>query len=150
MSSFSLCVRRVVFLWAAVLSGASQAQTTPAVTPFHPPDDISFRTVSIMSEGTRIAAEVYSLKALDGKKLPTIVLCHGWGGTARDLRPDGVAFARAGYLAVAIDYRGWGESDARLILTGPSPPDKPKRAVHGRSARGSRSGRPDRPDHRLA
>ena len=74
-----------------------------------------------------MAAEVYSLKAIDGKKLPAIVLCHGWGGTARDLRPEGIAFARAGYLAVAIDYRGWGESDARLVLTGPSPSEKPKR-----------------------
>ena len=72
-------------------------------------------------------AEVYSLKSLEGKRLPTIVLCHGWGGVARDLRPEGIAFARAGYLAVAIDYRGWGQSDARLILTGPSPSDKPNR-----------------------
>ncbi len=74
-----------------------------------------------------MAAEVYSLKSLDGKRLPTIILCHGWGGVARDLRPEGVAFARAGYLVVAIDYRGWGESDARLVLTGPAPAEKPNR-----------------------
>ena len=65
-----------------------------------------------MSEGTRMAGEVYSLASLAGKRLPTIVLCHGWGGTAKDLRPEGVAFSRAGYLVLAIDYRGWGESDA--------------------------------------
>ncbi len=34
------------------------------------------------------------------------------------LRPDGVAFARAGYLVVIIDYRGWGKSDSRLISAG--------------------------------
>jgi dienelactone hydrolase len=37
------------------------------------------------------------------------------------LRPDAIAFARAGYLAVAFDYRGWGASDARLVLNGPAP-----------------------------
>jgi outer membrane protein assembly factor BamB/dienelactone hydrolase len=116
-----------IFVWAALLARAGQAQTASAPVPFKPPDDIAFRTASIMSEGTRMAAEVYSLKSLEGKRLPTIILCHGWGGVARDLRSEGVAFARAGYLVVAIDYRGWGESDARLVLTGPSPAEKPNR-----------------------
>ena len=114
-----------LFLLATLFARAAQAQPAPAPAPFNPPADISFRTVSIMSEGTRMAAEVYSLKSLDGKRLPALVLCHGWGGTARDLRPEGVVFARAGYLVVAIDYRGWGESDSRLVLTGKSPSDKP-------------------------
>ena len=114
-----------ILLFASLLAHAAHGQATPA--PFNPPDDIHFRPASIISEGTRMAAEVYSLKSLDGKRLPTIILCHGWGGTAKDLRPEGIAFARAGYLVVAIDYRGWGESDARLVLTGPSPPEKPKR-----------------------
>ncbi len=52
-----------VLLWAAMLSGASQAQTTP--TPFNAPDDIKFRPANIVSEGTRMAAEVYSLKSLE-------------------------------------------------------------------------------------
>src|SRR6476659_8034289 len=77
------------------------------------------------SEGTRIAAELFSLKTQDGKRLPTIIMCHGWGGTAKDLRPDALAFARAGYLAVTFDYRGWGDSDARLVLTGPAPSERP-------------------------
>ncbi len=114
-----------LFLCITLLARATQAQTASQSAPFNPPDDIQFRAASIISEGTRIAAEVYSLKSLDGKRLPTIVLCHGWGGTAKDLRPEGIAFARAGYLVVAIDYRGWGESDARLVLTGPSPKEKP-------------------------
>jgi dienelactone hydrolase len=79
-----------------------------------------------MSEGTRMVAELYSLKALDGRRLPTVILCHGWGGVAADLRPEGVAFARAGYLVVAFDYRGWGKSDARLVLAGPMPVARPK------------------------
>lgn len=50
-------------------------------------------------------------------KLPTIVMAHGWGGTQRGLRRDAIAFAREGYLVVTFDYRGWGESDSRVILT---------------------------------
>ena len=80
-------------------------------------EDIAFRNANIISEGTRMAAEVYWPKDAKGK-LPTIIMSHGWGGTAQALRPDAVAFARAGFLVVAFDYRGWGNSDARLIATG--------------------------------
>src|SRR5271156_1309917 len=88
---------------------------------FKPPEGIQFRTRDIISEGTRMSAEVFSLKTAEGKKLPAIILCHGWGGLAKDLRPDAIAFARAGYLAVTFDYRGWGGSDARLVLAAPAP-----------------------------
>ena len=54
-------------------------------------------------------------------------MCHGWGGTARGLRPDAVVFAQAGYLVVTFDYRGWGNSDSRLILA-----DKPPIKEDGR------------------
>ncbi len=51
--------------------------------------------------------------------MPTIIIPgHGWGGVAAALRPDAVAFARAGYLVITFDYRGWGKSDSRLILSG--------------------------------
>src|SRR5262245_40644586 len=101
-------------VWAAFAPTLVLAQQAPA--PFVPPDDIQLRTANGMSEGTRMAAELFALKANEGKKLPTVILCHGWGGTAAGLRPDAIAFARAGYLALAFDYRGWGKSDARLIL----------------------------------
>jgi dienelactone hydrolase len=111
-----------VVVSGAILPAALAAQVPDA--PFTPPEDVRFRTANIISEGTRIAADVYSLKSLDGQRLPTVILCHGWGGVAANLRPEGVAFARAGYLAVAIDYRGWGKSDARIVLTGPSPKER--------------------------
>jgi predicted alpha/beta hydrolase len=44
-------------------------------------------------------------------------LAHGWGGLQASLRPDAAAFAHAGYLALTFDYRGWGSSDSRVILT---------------------------------
>jgi outer membrane protein assembly factor BamB/dienelactone hydrolase len=84
---------------------------------FKVPDDVTFRSADIVSEGTRMAAEVFAPKNAAGK-LPTIVMSHGWGGTAAALRPDAIKFAQAGYLVVAFDYRGWGKSDARLISAG--------------------------------
>ena len=86
-------------------------------TTFKVPDDVTFRVADIISEGTRIAAEVFSPTDSDGK-LPTIIMSHGWGGTAESLRSDAVVFARAGFLVVTIDYRGWGKSDSRLIVVG--------------------------------
>ncbi len=123
MSTTVLLKAPVIVVVIAMLPLAARAQTSES--PFAPPTDVRFRTESITSEGTRMSAEVYSLKSLDGKRLPTVILCHGWGGTAADLRPEGVAFARAGYMAVAFDYRGWGKSDARLVLTGPAPRERP-------------------------
>src|SRR5262245_50485372 len=74
-----------------------------------------------MSEGVRMHADVYAPKSNVSGPLPTIVMSHGWGGTAAMLRPQATAFAKAGYLVVAFDYRGWGESDSRVILTKPAP-----------------------------
>jgi pimeloyl-ACP methyl ester carboxylesterase len=94
---------------------ATQAQGEPASDKT--PDDIVTRKATIISEGTCMAAEVFTLKSNEDKALPTIIMCHGWGGVAERLRPDAIVFARAGYFVVAFDYRGWGASDGRLVLT---------------------------------
>jgi dienelactone hydrolase len=98
----------------AMASAGSNGQE--ASTGFQAPDDVAFRKADILSEGTRMSAEVFAPKHPKSEKLPTIVMSHGWGGTAAALRPDAIAFARAGYLVVTFDYRGWGKSDSRLIL----------------------------------
>lgn len=85
-------------------------------------DDVSVRQVNVFSEGTRMTGYLYALKATpDDAKLATIVMAHGWGGTQRQLQRDAERFARAGYLVLTFDYRGWGESDSRVILTLPAP-----------------------------
>jgi dienelactone hydrolase len=83
-------------------------------TGFKAPDDIEHRKAGIMSEGTRMAAEIFVAKAAGTRKLPAVLMAHGWGGTIPAMRSDAVAFARAGYFVVAFDYRGWGESDSRV------------------------------------
>jgi uncharacterized protein len=82
------------------------------------PEGVTFRSESIISEGARISAEVYSPTNAGSSKLPTILMSHGWGGTTKGLRPDAILFAQSGFLVVAIDYRGWGYSDSRLVLSG--------------------------------
>jgi uncharacterized protein len=115
--------RRLVAVWlylGGLLSVLGFAQQ-----PFTPPDDVSFRTAHIISEGTRIGAEIHAPQAASpAQKLPAIIMGHGWGGTAANLRNTAADFARAGYLVVVFDYRGWGSSDSRLLLTGPAPISK--------------------------
>ncbi len=81
---------------------------------------IEERAAEIMSEGVRMHATLYHRKDA-GAPLPTLILSHGWGGTAAMLRYQATEFAKAGFLAIAFDYRGWGESDSRVILTAPAP-----------------------------
>ncbi len=116
------------FAWVALLlplpltaTVVSAQESKPA---FRAPEDVTFRTTDIISEGTRMSAEVFAPANSEGKKLPTIVMSHGWGGIAETLRPDAIVFAKAGYLVITFDYRGWGKSDSRLILAGAKPEKK--------------------------
>ncbi|MEK7829849.1 MAG: alpha/beta fold hydrolase [Acidobacteriota bacterium] len=130
--TIKLILFTTIFFALAVAANAQQtnptrppdpaAQSQQAAPVFKAPDNIEFRTAKIISEGVRIHAELYSLKSLTGKTLPTIIQAHGWGGTAANFRWDSLALANAGYLVIAFDYRGWGQSDGRVILT--APPEK--------------------------
>jgi hypothetical protein len=125
----------VAFVAASSASQYAQQTTPPATRPpdparvagpapaaqFKAPEDIDFRAASAVSEGVRLHVEMFSLKSLTGKPLPTIIQAHGWGGTAASLRRDAMELAKGGYLVITFDYRGWGESDARLVLTKPAP-----------------------------
>jgi hypothetical protein len=104
---------------------------TPSIsaeqTQFEMPQDINAQKVDVYSEGTRMTGYLYSSRAASkGTKLPTIVMAHGWGGTQALLRRDAIGFARAGYLVMTFDYRGWGESDSRVILTAAAPDSQAK------------------------
>ena len=98
----TLAARYLLALALLLITLAASAQVTQ-------------RPVDIYSEGVRMSGTVYYLQAQEGKKLPTVILSHGWGGTAGLLRPEAERFARAGYFALAFDYRGWGDSDSRWV-----------------------------------
>jgi dienelactone hydrolase len=114
----SLLIPVAIVLTAACVSAQDR------VPDVRVPDGVSFRAADIISEGTRMAAEVFAPQKPATEKLPTIVMSHGWGGTAANLRPSAIAFAQAGYFVVAFDYRGWGQSDSRLIQTDKKPEKK--------------------------
>ncbi len=61
-----------------------------------------------------------------GDKPPAIVFCFGTGGTKKSLPTrHGPILARAGFICLGLDYRGWGESDSQILVTGPiSKPDE--------------------------
>lgn len=81
---------------------------------------IQKRSVKFYSEGYRIAADLLLPADFEpGQKRPGIVLCHGFTGV-RQLMLEEYAevFAKAGYLALIFDYRGFGDSEGpkwRLI-----------------------------------
>lgn len=79
-------------------------------------DAVERRQVELYSEGTRLAAEIFTPDgAPPAGGFPAILLCHGWGGLKDHLARYAEKFARAGYVAMTFDYRGWGESDGRII-----------------------------------
>jgi dienelactone hydrolase len=119
------------FAWVALLLplAATPASAQESKPDFRAPEGVAFHAADIVSEGTRMSAEVFAPEGSEGKKLPTIIMSHGWGGVAKALRPDAVAFARAGYLVITIDYRGWGKSDSRLILAGAKPEKKDGKVI---------------------
>jgi dienelactone hydrolase len=71
-------------------------------------------------------------------KLPAIILCHGWGGLRAQLNKDyAPVFAKAGYAVLTFDYRGWGDSDSRLVIKGkmPKPDEKGEVMVRAQAIR---------------
>ena len=74
----------------------------------------TFAEESFASGGVRCAARVYRPTSPDAALLPVIVMAHGFGAV-RALRLYAYAerFAAAGYVVVAFDYRGFGDSDGQ-------------------------------------
>jgi dienelactone hydrolase len=84
---------------------------------YRPPQGIGFKAADFFSDNVRLTAQWFYAVENERRKLPTIIIAHGWGGTAANLRQDAIDFARAGYLVMLFDYRGWGDSNGRVMLT---------------------------------
>lgn len=91
-------------------------QGLPSARDYRPPEGIAFKTTDFVSENVRLTAQWFYATGNEGKTLPTVIMAHGWGATAANFRQDAVDLARAGYLVMLFDYRGWGESDGRVML----------------------------------
>ncbi len=116
---------RFLFVLLALTLNASAQQTPKAKAQRRPalPDNVEKRTVSIWSDATRMAGHLYLPKNRKPEdKLPAVVLCAGTGGTKESTGTRlGPILAQHGFIALAFDYRGWGESDSRLMSVDTQP-----------------------------
>jgi dienelactone hydrolase len=97
------------------------------------------RAVTIYSDGTRMIGDLYLPPNLKpDERRPAVVFCAGTAGTRKGF-PETIAarFAEAGFVFLAFDYRGWGDSDSKLVTHQPQPkPDqKSEVAVQARAVR---------------
>ena len=113
-------------LAAAFAAGFGTPAPAAAQPSFELPDNVASRAVDIWSEGTRMAGDLYWPQDATGD-LPAIVMSHGWGGTKASLVRNAAIFAADGFAVLAFDYRGWGESDGKLVVIG----DMPEPGVNG-------------------
>jgi dipeptidyl aminopeptidase/acylaminoacyl peptidase len=69
--------------------------------------------VSFYSDGYKLAGDLYGPAGrAHATPRPAVVLCHGYTGTRRIHLPDYAEYlSAAGYIVLAFDYRGWGDSE---------------------------------------
>ncbi len=104
-----LSAKQILDLVFFVRSGDTKKDTAP---------EVAVGPVDIWSDGTRLSGKLFHPTALrPGEKLPAIVMSHGWGGLAQHLdEAYAPYFAAEGFVVLTFDYRGWGESDSRLVV----------------------------------
>lgn len=114
----------------SALRPAFAARETPKAAVKH---------VDIWSDGTRMSGDLWWPKRLnEGKKFPAILMTHGWGGLRSHLnRTYAPTFAAGGFIVLTFDYRGWGDSDSKLVIVGeqPRPDSKGEVTVKARAIR---------------
>ncbi|MCX7008365.1 MAG: hypothetical protein NTY53_14140, partial [Kiritimatiellaeota bacterium] len=105
----------IFFTLSAVFTVAMEAAQLQQPTPL--PGNVEKRDVIIWSDGVRMAADLYLPKGLKkDEKLPAVLFCAGTGGTKKGTpQKRAPHFVQAGFVFLAFDYRGWGESDSRLM-----------------------------------
>jgi len=81
------------------------------------------RHIDIWSDGTRMSGDLWLPDGFSkDMPRPAILMTHGWGGTREHLN-DAYAgkFSEAGFVVLTFDYRGWADSDSRLVILGKQP-----------------------------
>ena len=84
------------------------------------PAGVTTKEVVYYSEGTPAYAKIFYPKDFDAtKKTPAVVLGQGWAGSHVSIEKYAAVFAEHGLVAMAIDYRGWGNSEGYVRLLSP-------------------------------
>jgi len=85
------------------------------------PEGVTTREVAYYSEGVPSYAKIFYPKGFNPQtsKLPAVVLGQGWAGSHVSIEKYAAVFAKHGLVAMAIDYRGWGNSEGHVRLISP-------------------------------
>jgi dienelactone hydrolase len=113
---------------ALIVAVADLRAQPPAPPPIAPPTDaelpdgVTAKVITFWSEGVPCYGRVFYPRGFDpgaAARTPGVVLANGWTGLAGTLERYGARFAERGLVALAIDYRGWGESGGFVTLAEP-------------------------------
>lgn len=111
------------------LSVASFAQEKKKIKTGLTPEDWAYRLAegvtskeaTYYSDGVACYAKLFFPREFDpAGKIPGVVLGQGWAGSHFSIEKYGARFAERGLVAMVIDYRGWGSSDAFISQSQPS------------------------------
>jgi dienelactone hydrolase len=110
ISSVRARLARVILI--GIFLASSNALAEPASEP-----------ITIWSDGVQLAGDLWKPEGLQvGEQRPALLMVHGWGGTKSHLNQAyAPRFAALGYIVLTFDYRGWGDSDGKLLRTGAKP-----------------------------
>ena len=81
------------------------------------PDGVTRRDATYYSDDVPCYALMFYPKGFStSAKTPAVVLGQGWAGTHFSIAKYGAKLAERGFVAMVIDYRGWGKSDGFVTL----------------------------------
>ena len=108
-------IARTSSAMAILLMVASPLFAQPKTQPL--PEGAEKKAVTIYSDGIKMRGDLYRPKlASKDNRRPAVLFCAGTAGvkagTPVQMAPY---FLDAGFVFLAFDYRGWGESDGKLI-----------------------------------
>lgn len=118
-------------------SGAAMAQNQGIKNRLDPEDydytlgdGVTTKEITFYSEGVACWGKIFFPKNFtETGERPGIVLAHGWTGTHASLEQYANRFAERGLIAMAIDYRGWGNSNGFITLAEVVKSDDQKRRI---------------------
>ena len=84
------------------------------------PEGVATKEVVYYSDGVACYGKIFYPKGFDtSKKTAAVVLGQGWAGSHVSIEKYAAAFAKHGLVAMAIDYRGWGNSEGKARVISP-------------------------------
>ena len=116
---------------------SAHAQDRPIKNRLDPEDydytlaeGVTTKDITFYSEGVACWARIFFPKGFSTEdSRPGIALGHGWTGTHASLEQYANRFANRGLVAMAFDYRGWGNSNGFITLAEPVKSDDQKRRI---------------------